>query len=32
MVLDGRIMKKIEDYGKLYPQYEQLSKSTDVEE
>ena len=29
---DERIMKKIDDYGKLYPQYEKLSKSTDVDE
>jgi len=27
-----RIMKKIEDYGKLYPKYEKLSNSTDVDE
>jgi len=27
-----RIIKKIDDYGKLYPQYEKLSKSTDVDE
>lgn len=27
-----RIMKKIEDYGKLYPKYKELSNSTDVDE
>ena len=27
-----RVMKKIEDYGKLYPKYKELSNSTDVDE